>query len=223
VGEILNQVGLAAYSSIQHDIDTIRSHYLKVIRILSFLAFPIFWGISCVSPELVNVVLGQRWQPAIVPLQLLSLVMPFRMVSHSGSPLSAIGKPQINTINNFIALLIMPPAFFIGAYYGGLTGVSVAWVVAYPLMIWFRLRVSLSPIGLSKIDYFRAMAGPAMGAAFMYLVVMLIRATVVGPRLGPRVGLALLTGAGVLAYFTFMWLLRRKDCREIGILVKRRG
>jgi O-antigen/teichoic acid export membrane protein len=190
---------------------------------LSFLAFPIFWGISCVSPELVNVVLGQRWQPAIVPLQLLSLVMPFRMVSHSGSPLSAIGKPQINTINNFIALLIMPPAFFIGAYYGGLTGVSVAWVVAYPLMIWFRLRVSLSPIGLSKIDYFRAMAGPAMGAAFMYLVVMLIRATVVGPRLGPRVGLALLTGAGVLAYFTFMWLLRRKDCREIGILVKRRG
>lgn len=223
VGEILNQVGLAAYSSIQHDMDAIRSHYLKVIRVLSFVAFPIFWGMSSVSPELVNVVLGAKWQPAIIPLQLLSLIMPLRMVSHSGSPLSAIGKPHIGTLVHLTALVIMPPAFLIGAYFGGLTGVSLAWVIAYPLLVLLRLGISMHPIGLRRRDYFIALSGPAMGGAFMYLIVMLLRTTVVRPWLGQRLGLVLLVGVGALAYVAFMWLLRRKDCNEILNLVKRGG
>jgi O-antigen/teichoic acid export membrane protein len=222
VGEVLNQVGLAAYSSIQHDMAAIRSHYLKAIRMLSFVAFPVFWGISSISPELVNVVLGQRWQPAIIPLQLLSLVMPLRMVSHSGSPLAAIGKPQIGTLNHFIALLIMTPMFFVGAYYGGLTGISLAWVVAYPVVVLVRLGISMRPMGLRRRDYFASLAGPAMGGAFMYFIVMLVRIKVVQPWLGPRLGLMTLVTVGVLAYMTFMWLLRRNECREAISLVRRR-
>jgi len=222
VGEVLNQVGLAAYSSIQHDMAAIRSHYLKAIRMLSFVAFPVFWGISSIAPELVNVVLGQRWQPAIIPLQLLSLVMPLRMVSHSGSPLAAIGKPQIGTLNHFIALLIMTPAFIVGAYYGGLTGISLAWVVAYPVVVLVRLGISMRPMGLRRRDYFASLAGPAMGGGFMYFIVMLVRIKVVQPWLGPRLGLMTLVAVGVLAYMTFMWLLRRNECREAISLVRRR-
>src|SRR5699024_11814178 len=80
VAAMLNQVGLAAYSSIQQDMHAVRSHYLKVIRILSFLSFPVFWGISCIYPDFVPIVLGDRWGQAIIPLQLLSLIMPIRMI-----------------------------------------------------------------------------------------------------------------------------------------------
>jgi len=221
VGEVLNQVGLAAYSSIQHDMAAIRSHYLKVVRILSFVAFPIFWGISSVSPELVNVVLGQRWAPAIIPLQLLSLVMPFRMVSHSGSPLSAIGKPQIGTLNHLVTLLLMPPAFIIGAYYYGLTGVSLAWVIMYPIAVLIRLQISLAPMGLRPRHYLASMSGPAAGGAFMYLVVIMTRETVVRSWLGPRLGLALMVGLGVLTYFGFMWFLCRERTREMIALTRK--
>jgi O-antigen/teichoic acid export membrane protein len=188
---------------------------------LSFVAFPVFWGISSVSPELVNVVLGERWKPAVIPLQLLSLVMPLRMVSHSGSPLAAIGKPQIGTLNHFIALLIMTPAFFFGAYYGGLTGISLAWVLGYPLVVLVRLGISMRPMGLRRRDYFASLAGPAMGGAFMYFIVMLVRIKVVHPWLSPRLGLITLVGVGVLAYMTFMWLLRRNECREAISLARR--
>jgi O-antigen/teichoic acid export membrane protein len=221
VGEVLNQVGLAAYSTIQHDMAAIRSHYMKVVRVLSFVAFPIFWGISSVSPELVNVVLGHRWAPAIIPLQLLSLVMPFRMVSHSGSPLSAIGKPQIATLNHLITLLLMPPAFIIGAYYYGLTGVSLAWVIMYPIAVLIRLHFSLAPLELSSRNYLASMAGPAAGGAFMYVTVILVREAVVRPWLGPRTGLLLLSGLGATAYLGFMWLLCRRRCREMIALTRR--
>jgi O-antigen/teichoic acid export membrane protein len=221
VGEVLNQVGLAAYSTIQHDMAAIRSHYLKVVRILSFVAFPIFWGISSVSPELVNVVLGHRWTPAIIPLQLLSLVMPFRMVSHSGSPLSAIGKPQIATLNHLITLVLMPPAFIIGAYYYGLTGVSLAWVIMYPIAVLVRLHVSLAPLELKPRNYLASMGGPAAGGAFMYVIVILVREIVVRPWLGPRIGLVSMACIGATAYLGFMWLLCRRRCREMIAMTKR--
>lgn len=215
IGETLNQVGLAAYSSIQHDMDSIRAHYLKVIRLLSFVAFPVFWGISSISPELVTVVLGPRWEQAVVPMQLLSLIMPLRMIGHSGSPLTAIGKPQIGTLNHFISLILMPPAFFIGAYYGGLTGVSLAWVITYPIVILIRLRFSMPPLGLKKRDFFKSLAGPAAGGAVMYIVVVFARETIARPMLGARIGLVFLVFVGVLTYAVFMWLLRRNECREV--------
>lgn len=223
VAVMLNQVGLAAYSSVQQDMNVLRSHYLKVIRILSFLSFPVFWGISCVSPDLVPVVLGQRWEQAVIPLQLLSLVMPIRMISHgSGSPLTAIGKPHLGTVNLLITLIVMVPAFYIGTVYGGLVGASLVWVIAYPIVVMIRLRISLPPLGLTTRAYFGAMAGPATGGVVMYLTVMLAREAVAGPLLRPVSGLILLMGIGALTYAAFMWFLRRANCLEMIDLVGRR-
>lgn len=223
VTEMLDQVGFAAYSTVQHDMAAIRSHFLKTIRILSFLSFPVFWGISCISPDLVTVVLGHRWERAIIPLQLLSLVMPIRMIGHgTGSPLLAIGKPQIATMNTVLALAIMPPALLIGTYYGGLVGASLAWVIGYPTLIVVRLRYTLPPLGLVKRNYFGAMAGPAAGGAIMYLSVILVRATVATPFLGPKTGMILLIVVGALVYLFVMWMFWRKYFLEVIALVTKK-
>lgn len=220
---LLSQVGLAAYSSVQQDIGVVRSHFCKAVRILSFISFPVFWGIASIAPDLVAVVLGNRWMPAVVPLQLLSLLMPLRMVSHSGTgALEAIGKPQIGTSNSLVALLIMPPAFFVGAYYGGLTGVCIAWLVAYPVVRVIQLRSALPPIGMTIGEYFLAMAGPALGGLVMYLAVILARETIADPFLKPALGLVFLCSVGALVYAAFMWLLRRADCQEVLALLKRK-
>src|SRR6185312_10800743 len=200
VSEFLGQVGFAAYSSIQNDMPAIRYHYLHALRIISFLAFPIFWGISSIAPELVNVVLGRRWQAAIIPLQLLGAVMPIRMVGHAGgSVLTAIGKPQIGTLNTLITLLIMPPAFFLGTWYGGLVGAALAWVIAYPIVVCVRLRFSLPPLGLHVRSYFTTMTGPAIGGVVMYLAVVIARETL-ATRLAPISGMAFLVVVGALVY-----------------------
>ncbi|WEN15366.1 lipopolysaccharide biosynthesis protein [Rhodanobacter sp. AS-Z3] len=221
IGETLNQVGLAAYSSIQHDMAAIRFHYLKVLRLLNFFGFPIFWGLSSIAPELVSVVLGARWERAVIPLQLLSLVMPLRLAGHSGSPLSAIGKPQVGTLNHLIALILMPPAFLIGAYLDGLVGVSMAWVVMFPIVTLIRLRFSLRPLSLNNRDYFKTMAAPAAASAVMYIMVILARHTIVDHLASPAIGLAFLVATGAVVYCAYMWLFHRKDCREIIALTKR--
>lgn len=223
VAEMLDQVGFAAYSSIQHDMTAIRSHFLKVIRVLSFISFPVFWGISSISPDLVKVVLGSRWEKAIIPLQLLGLIGPLRMVGHgSGSVLAAIGKPHIDTLNPLIALVIMPPAFFIGTYYGGLFGASLAWVIGYPILVLARIPFSLPPLGLTTGKYFGAMVGPAAGGAVMYLTVNISRVLIAKTSLGSVSGMVLLIAVGALVYPAFMWLFWRRNVLEVFDLVRRK-
>ncbi len=222
VSEFLGQVGFAAYSSIQADIPAIRYHYLHALRLISFLSFPIFWGISSVAPELVNLVLGKRWEAAIVPLQLLGVVMPIRMIGHSGgSVLTAIGRPEIGTLNMILALLIMPAAFFLGTWYDGLTGAALAWVIGYPILFVARLRFSLPPLGIQVRQYLAAMIGPAIGGVVMYLAVMVARETL-ATRLAPLAGMALLIVIGALAYPGFMWMFWRKNLVEAMDLLKRK-
>lgn len=223
VSELLNQVGLAAYSSIQDDMATLRSHYCKAIRTLSFVAFPVFWGISSISTVFVPVVLGQRWEPAAIPLQLLSLMMPIRMVGHSGSGvLSAIGKPHLATVNILISFVIMIPAFFLGTYYGGLTGVTLAWVIIFPFVRLIQLRVALRPLGLRIRQYLYAMAGPAMGGAIMYLSVLLVRHGLANYTSSDVGILISMVCVGASVYTAFMWFMRRRNCIEMLDLIRRR-
>lgn len=216
VSELLNQVGLAAYSSIQHDMPALRSHFCKAVRTLSVLSFPVFWGISAIAPELVNAILGKRWEAAVVPLQLLGLVMPVRMIGTGGSGvLSAIGKPHLGTLTMLVNLIVMVPAFYVGTRYGGLVGATLVWIIAYPVVRLVQLRITLPPLGLTMREYLQPMVGPATGAAVMYMAVMLVRHQISGRLTNDFVMLAMMIGVGGLVYLAFMWMVRRDDCLEL--------
>ncbi|HET8555194.1 MAG TPA: lipopolysaccharide biosynthesis protein [Rhodanobacteraceae bacterium] len=222
VSELLSEVGLAAYSAVQDDMAVIRSHYRKAIRVISILSFPIFWGISSVSPDLITVVLGQRWDRAIVPLQLLSLIMPVRMVSHGGTgALTAIGKPHIGTINVLVCVIVMLPSFYVGTRYGGLLGASLVWLVAYPIVRFIQLIISLPQLGLRFRDYLQPMLGPALGGAVMYLAVILVREAMTRHLSNGVVTLIVMAGVGALVYSLFMWVAFRKECLEMIHLLRK--
>lgn len=219
---LMNQVGLAAYSMVQADRSAIRFYYCKAVRMVAFFSFPVFWGISSISPELVNVVLGETWQPAILPLAILSLIMPTRMIASAGSAaFEGIGKPQIAAGNVLITFLVMLPAFLIGVQWG-LVGVSLAWLVTFPPLFLVRLHRSLPAIGVSMRQYFSSIAGPATGAIAMFVAVALTRVTIVDPYLPPVAGLAFLIIVGALCYALFMWIFQRGTCREVLRLVSQK-
>lgn len=216
VGGLLGQVGLAAYSSIQDDMPTLRLHFCKAIRVLSVLSFPVFWGISSIAPELVDVVLGRRWERAVIPLQLLSLMMPVRMIGHAGDgTLSAIGRPGLGTVNTLVSLVIMVPAFYVGTRYGGLLGATLVWVLIYPIVRLMQLRISLPALGLRLRQYLWPMAGPAAASAVMYIAVIIARMSLQRYTHNEIAALITMASVGSVVYLTFMWFVRRTDCLEV--------
>ena len=67
---ILNTVAFPAVAAIGEDKKRVSNHFLKGIWLLSLVSFPAFWGMASVAPEIVRVLLGAKWEAAILPLQL---------------------------------------------------------------------------------------------------------------------------------------------------------
>src|SRR5882762_5126084 len=118
---LINSIALPAFARAQLTPAGARSYLLTVTRLMSLLAFPFFLGMSSIAPELTALLLGPKWQAAAVPLQLLSLVMPLRMLMNAFQPfLWGVGRPDTSASTFLISI----------AYAQSLTGVLVTDILA---------------------------------------------------------------------------------------------
>jgi O-antigen/teichoic acid export membrane protein len=218
---ILNQVLFPILSRNQHDLPAIRVGVLQMLGYIGLLSFPILWGMASVAPELVSVVLGKGWEGAVLPLQVLCLVMPFRTLAQMLPTVTdALGQPGINFRNVLLSCLVMPPAFYIGTRWG-IRGVAYAWMLAYPVVLFFNMRRMLAAIGVGAAAV-ASRAGPAvLCAALMFGAVTLVRGPLAGqPRAWAMVAEVL---AGILAYGLASLLLNRGMVAEVRGMLRRRA
>ena len=163
-------------------------------------------------------ILGAKWTAAGVPLQLLALVMPIRLISALLPPaLGGIGRPDVSAGNFLIAAVVMPVAFVIGCQWGVL-GLTLAWVIAYPVVFLAMLIRTARVIGTRVGLFFQAMSAPLLPAAGMYLAVTATR-TAVGDLSQPAV-LVVLIAVGAFTYTALLFVLDRAGIREAMELIR---
>jgi O-antigen/teichoic acid export membrane protein len=173
IAGIVNQVAFSAYSSIQNDLELAGKYFLKSVRVISFLAFPVLWGISSISDMLVDVALGSQWAEASTPLKIIALIVPLRLISTFFSPLLVgLGRPDISLRNILTLSFVMPLSFFIGTYWG-ILGVCLAWVFAFPCAFLFNVMrlVKVLKIKISSVIF--QIYAPALCSFLMYMIVKL--------------------------------------------------
>ena len=214
ISSIVNQIAFPAFAEAQHDARAVTWHMLKGIRLLSFLSFPVLWGISSIAPDIVAVLLGQKWESAIVPLQVLPLVMPVTILSpFLNTAFQGIGKSYIVLRNAMTACVILPAAFWIGAHWG-LLGMSLAWLIGFPLVFYLNLRRMLPLVGLKVSSVLAAAGWPTLAAAVMYACVATMRYVLVG-NVPEAVLMAALIAAGAAAYIATTLTTNRSGVREV--------
>lgn len=214
IGPIINQVVFPTFSRIQEKTKQIVSHTLTGIDLICYFAFPIFFGISCVAQELIVVAIGDQWLSAAPIITWRSLVIPLGMISGIiASVLKAVGKPNISFKNMIFACIIMPVSFFIGCKWG-ITGVSIAWVIARPIHLSIVLYLSGPHIGIRMKDVLSAIGKPLAGSAVMYSAVVLLRYLFNG-NLPPFLSLIVLSIIGALVYICFLICCDRKKTIKI--------
>jgi teichuronic acid exporter len=217
---IINQVAFPAFSRMQHDPARLSSSVLAGVRLLAFFAFPVLWGISSVAPEIVSVILGPKWIAATTPLRVLALIMPLRMMSSfMPNALQGIGRSDILAWNAVFAGVVMPVGFIIGVRWGGVDGLSLVWLVGWPLVFVENMRRALPPLGLRLRDISAALARPAFAGALMYATVEASRYLLPAATSGVA-RLAALIAIGALAYAGGALAVNRHGCREVLRLVR---
>jgi O-antigen/teichoic acid export membrane protein len=211
---IINQVSFPAFARMQHDREKCAASFLLAVRLLSFAVFPVLWGMSSVAPEIVQVLLGEKWLATIVPLQLLAAIMPVHMFApFMNTAAIGIGRADISTRQVLTASLVMPVAFIIGSQWG-LIGLALAWVFAFPAVFAVALMLFLPAIGLRVRDMLKAMAPPVLISAGMYVVVAAVRIAL-GSDANDVARLAVLVFAGMAAYGALTAIFNRNGLREV--------
>jgi teichuronic acid exporter len=221
VSSILNQVVFPSLSKVRREGGSVGPYLLKGMRSVSLLSFPVMWGMSSVAPELVQTLLGAKWIEAALPLALLCLIMPLRVLSplmHSG--LHAVGRPDVSFRITCITAIAMCCAFLVGTQFG-LIGLSVAWLTVFPCAFLFNLLRSCKYMELAVKEVLATLARPALACGLMYAAVVLARHTVTWPS--ELANLLTLIPVGAIAYTGFTFAFNREGLSEVINLMRRRS
>lgn len=216
---IINSVAFPAFSK-NIEIAALRSHFVKAVRMVSVLTFPVFLGLACTAPEFVQVFLGEKWKVIVTPLQILACVMPLRMVCILFPPLLwGMGKPDISAVNFVVAIVVLVPGFIGGAFYGPV-GLAIAWCVCFPfafaIMSWRTCRA----IDLRMRTFGRALLAPTVAVGVMALTVAVVRSRQ-GLSESDLIRFCQLVATGVAAYIIVMVAIGRNQLIELIALVRR--
>lgn len=204
---VINQVAFPAVARMQHERERLRSRLLEATRMLMALGVALLWGMSAVAPELVSVVMGEKWRAAVFPLQTVCLAIPLRMLGAVYSTaVLGVGDIAANMRLMLASALVLPIAFYLGAQHG-VNGLALAWVVAIPLIVATNLPVMLRTVGIGIRDLVRGIRGAFISGAVMYLSVTFLRITVAG--LPTPAALIVLVTAGAVAYLLTLRLTDR--------------
>jgi O-antigen/teichoic acid export membrane protein len=204
----INQIALPAIARQQNDLGRVRQTVLKSIGLISLIAFPMLCGISAVAPELVRVLLGEQWLPAVTALVLLPLVVPIRMIGGVlFTTALALGNRQVDLRNTMVFSALLPLGFFVGSHWG-LNGLCVSWLVTVPLAYSITVRSVTRSIGIRVRDLARECGIPVLATIVMYAAVAAARIAL--PDLSSWLELIMLTGVGALTYFGLVAVLSKR-------------
>jgi O-antigen/teichoic acid export membrane protein len=162
LGTVVNRVALPIFSRAQDDLATVRSWFLAATRLAGAVLFPVFTLLVVGAPDGVPLVFGERWRPAVVPLQVLAIAGFSRGIRLLLPPLSqALGRTDLNFAWSLLALSVSAPGFVIGLRWG-IKGVAVSVAITSTLLGAGHLRVAGRLIGIKQSDIARVIA-PLLG------------------------------------------------------------
>lgn len=168
---MIRQVAFPAFSRNQSDLEKTRNYMVKSMQLAMAISFPIFFGISSISILLVPLLLGSDWEPAALPIMILCVSIPFRMmVELYEPPLFATNRPKVVVINSLVILCIMIPTFFISVQWDVL-GLSLGWLLVFPLVSMGSSYYYCKSMEIPILTMFRALQTPLLGSTLMLAAV----------------------------------------------------
>ncbi len=219
IAMVLKPTAFPAFAMLQHERKEALYYLCKAIRLIGFLSFPVFFGISAIAPQIVELVLGPRWVGAVNPLRLLALSMTLTPVGAIlSSFLMGMGHFRASFRNTVFGTMLFPLAYIIGSRWG-VEGVCVAAALAYPLQFFVLARRCAMSTGSDLRFFFQPLARSFLGAALMYCCLIGAQKTLPPEPLGLL--MALLIALGVLVYSSFCFLFCRSMVQEFIDLAKR--
>jgi O-antigen/teichoic acid export membrane protein len=216
---VLTQVAFPAVARIQQEPERVQANMLRALRYGNTLFLPVFWGMAWVAADGLPVLLGDKWALAVVPFQLICLILPLKAMAALWPPaLFGVGRPAVNVVNMAISLALLSIGFAVGAQ-SGLRGLAMAWVIVYPVVFAVTGTRAFRVLGIRWRSLARACAPAIAATVAMSLAVYAARWLTADIWVGLRLAAAI--GAGGVVYLGAIAALDRESLAEVRGLLAR--
>jgi O-antigen/teichoic acid export membrane protein len=216
---VVKPTALPAFALVQHDRAEALRYLSKATRLIALISFPVFFGISAIAPQIVEIFLGPRWASVTLPLRLLALSMTLNSVGAIlSSYLTGIGQFQASFRNTVFGMILFPVAYVIGSRWG-VEGVCWAAALAYPVQFLVLARRCAISTKADIWTFLQPLARPLFGAAVMFCSLLWAQALLHSEPLG--LVATFLISLGVTIYGGFCLIFCRPTIRELVSLARR--
>jgi O-antigen/teichoic acid export membrane protein len=205
VGQVLDDVLFPAIAQIQSEHQRVALAYRRCVAGVALLTLPLSAFVIVLAPEIVRVLLGERWSAVTAPLRVLVLGTLFRTsYKISDSLTRALGAVYRRAWRQWSYAALVIGGGVIGQRWG-ITG--VAWVVLFALLANFLLTAHLGTrlVALSWPEYFDAHR-PAFRTAAVVGVMAFAAATAARSLGIPPAGVLALTLAVTGSVLAVVWM-----------------
>ncbi len=214
---VLGSVLLPSYVLIQADSERLSRAYLKSLRLISFIIVPVALGMLIVAPEMVATFLEPRWEPMVIPFQVLCVASMIKPLSATTSVLfTSTGKPGYNLKAGIVVILVLVPMIVLLLPYGI---VGVAFAVLTAQLLGFAYNIYQVGLVLDRTaSRMPAAIAPSLVAAGLMLAgVMAMKAILsqFGIVLATIPAVIVLVAGGGIVYSVVLYLMQRNLVREV--------
>jgi len=215
VVSVLSPVIFPALSSIQHDKPRVRSAYLRVMRLLTFITFPMMLGLVVVAKPFVLSVFGEKWTGLIPLIQILSFV---GLTQTLCNPTGWIYLSQGRTDwffwwgvggSGFLVVSIV-----IGVLFGRVESVAWAYLIGNVIITIPCIAIPGRLIDMRVRDVWFSVRGSLFCSGLMAVIAWSV-GQMLPQGLKPLYQLIIQVALGVGAYVVFTWILTKAVYREM--------
>jgi O-antigen/teichoic acid export membrane protein len=162
----------SGYAALSKDLAELRRQYLGWTAMITLVTVPIPAGLVLIAPDLVRVLLGERWMPAAPLIEILALAEVLNSFA-SGSQFLfvAVGRPAISAKLAGLRSLLLVPSVAIGATVGGASGAAWAMVLVSTVMFAVNRPILMRMLNITPMDMFAVAYRPIVATLAMMAVV----------------------------------------------------
>ena len=199
---VVNMLSSPVMAELQADIDAMRIAFYRAVRLTAALVLPASAGMALVAEEMVAVLLGPKWLPAVPILRLLCVYAGVRGIDIVLPPVLFARRREKFLFWYCLALLILAPAAgVIGALWNGAQGTVMLATPVYCAVMAIMAREALAEMKANFSELWSALWPIMAATALMALTVLLLREFALAGRSDPPLlRLLFLSAGGAIAY-----------------------
>jgi O-antigen/teichoic acid export membrane protein len=191
---IIGRVSYPVLTSIQEDIPRLKEAYQKLIKSTMLISFVLMLGMAAISKPMILALIGVKWEPSIIYLQMLCLIgMFYPLHALNLNMLQVQGRSDLFLRLEIIKKTFAVPIIIIGVLWGikaMILGMMLTNLIAYYLNSYWSGRL----IGYSFVEQIKDIFPSFLLAVIMSGAVFVVGLLIPLPSL-PLLIIQLITGA----------------------------